>query len=102
MILEEKLLAFLWAETDWSKPINECDECGTDKGLCKYFLLYQGIPKKDVTEFLMPLWVPYKTKKDDKYHFCGYGTDPQGRAERLEVIRKIIKELRQQYDTRNN
>ena len=73
------LQAFKQAEIDWSKKDFE------DMGFCFYFLSNQLIKRGIMDEFLKPLWKKYATKSS-MFHF-------NNKKERLEVIRKVIKEL---------
>jgi hypothetical protein len=91
---EEILDAFIQAEKDWSDPIETATQNVTHWGLCGY-LLNQGFTAKEIDIYLEPCWLTYRTKKEGgSYHFNGFGDEPQGRKERLDAIRKVITDLK--------
>jgi hypothetical protein len=73
------------AEKHWSRPVWLCKILGwnhTRHGLCWYFT---EITNSDCYLSLNQLWLPYRTKMG-VFHF-------HTREERLEAIRKVIKDL---------
>lgn len=100
MTKQEILNAFIQAENDWSEPIERASENETDVGLCWYFYYTTNLDDAEIDEFLRPYWVKYRTKTS-AYHFNGHGDEPQGRAERLEAIRKVINDLKNELNENN-
>jgi hypothetical protein len=94
MTKQEILDAFIQAEKDWSKPIGWAQTTNTHWGLCRYFISHMGFSLEQIEEYLQPCWTKYETKEYGWYHFNGFGNEPQGRAERLDVIRKVINDLK--------
>jgi hypothetical protein len=93
---KQKILkAFKQAEIDWSKPIIHCYKNDTDYGLCNYFQM-KGYSIKD-TKIISKYWQKYRTTGRDSYHFYSRGREYQGRQERLEAIRKVIKDLEKSW-----
>ena len=89
------LNAFRQAEKDWEKPLSDNYNDSTVCGLCMYFSS-NGYKKELIFE-LQKCWLKYATKNPNKhnYHFYKWGDDEKGRAERLDAIREIIKDLEQ-------
>jgi hypothetical protein len=87
------LNAFREAEIDWSKPLSEYYNNDTVCGLCLYFSR-KGYNEKLFFE-LQKCWLKYATKNPNKhsYHFHSWGSSSIGRAERLDAIRKVIKDV---------
>jgi hypothetical protein len=87
------LNAYRQAEIDWSKPLSEHYYCNTACGLCLYFSR-KGIERKLFFK-LEKCWRKYATKNpiQHTYHFHGWGSSSIGRAERLDAIRKVIKDV---------
>ena len=98
MTKQEILAAFEQAEKDWSLPIETAFEIETHLGLCWYFVAELDLYEDDIREFLMPLWLKYQTRMGSAYNFNGYGDDKQGRAERLEAIKKVIIDLKNEMN----
>jgi hypothetical protein len=93
MTKQEILDAFIQAEKDWSEPVEIAMQNRTHWGLCGY-LLNQGFTVKEIDIYLEPCWLPYRTKERSRYHFNGFGDEPQGRKERLDAVRKVITDLK--------
>jgi len=93
MTKQEILDAFIQAEKDWDHTEKGRDSY-THRGLCFYFWMGMMLHSDDVLRYLMPYWEKYKTREENKYHFNGLGVEPQGRAERLYAIRKVINDLK--------
>lgn len=87
------LIAYRQAEIDWSKPIFECCDNNTNQGLCLYFSR-KGI-KRELFFQLEKCWRKYATKNpvQHTYHFHTWGSTERGRAERLDAIQKVIKDV---------
>lgn len=87
--------AYKQAEIDWSKPQCECHENNTHIGLCLYFSR-KGYHGKLFSE-IQKCWLKYATKNPNKhtYHFYFRGYTEKGREQRLDAIRKVIKDLEQ-------
>ena len=98
MTKQEILNAFLQAEKDWSEPIEQASENYTHWGLCAYFRIVQDMNDHIQYLHLKPLWIKYRNSFDEPYHFTSLGDEPQGRAERLEVIRKVINDLKNEIN----
>lgn len=86
--------AFKQAEIDWSMPIEQCKKNYSDGGLCYYFQMkgysYLGV------RCLSKYWLKYRsTETHKKFHFYSNGSDFYGRQERLDAVRKVIKDLEQ-------
>jgi len=94
MTKQEILDAFIQAEKDWSKSIKVLNIPSMQYGLCRYFIIRMGFSLEQMEEYLYPCWTKYKTKESGWYHFNSFGNEPQGRAERLDAIRKVINDLK--------
>ena len=84
---KEILAIYKTAEEHWRRPKWLCWIFGwndTVDGFCWYFK--QQHPKYYLSPYFKKLWYPYRTRQFHAYHF-------RTRKERLEVIRKVIKEL---------
>lgn len=84
---KEILAIYKKAEKHWSRPIWLCKLIGwnhTKGGLCVYF--QQKHRNYYFISLWECLWIKYKTTFDEPYHF-------NNRKERLEAIRKVIKDL---------
>jgi hypothetical protein len=92
MTKQEILDAFIQAEKDWSEPIKRAQETDTHWGLCLYFRRI-GFSWNELNFYLEQRWLRYSTLKSI-YHFNSLGNEPQGRAERLDAIRKVINDLK--------
>jgi hypothetical protein len=90
---QEILDAFIQAEKNWSEPVETVTQNGTHWGLCRYFR-DQGFATYEIAIYLEPCWLQYRTKGSSGYHFNGFGDVPQGRKERLDAIRKVITDLK--------
>ena len=94
MTKQEIIKVFEKAEKDWSKKrrwwnFYKPKRNNTDQGLCLYFIISHNIDSYGVEDYLEPLWIKYKTTRWlNQYHF-------NNRQERLEVIRKVLNDLRQ-------
>lgn len=88
---QEILEAFKKAEIDWSKPIQDCLKDHTDKGLCSYFRkkMYSDIQITTLSTY----WQEYKTTTFNLWDFYSRGLSFLGKEERLDAIRKVIKDL---------
>lgn len=84
---------FLQAEKDWGKPFDIDNDNRTQFGLCYYY--FEQLDAAEL-EILRSHWGKYSTVKPKgiDYDFRYLGSNEIGRAERLEAIRKVIKELR--------
>jgi len=90
---QEILDVFIQAEKDWSKPVKTATQNSTHWGLC-FYLRIQGFTTEEIGTYLEPHWLPYKTRGKSCFHFNGLGYEPQGRKERLDVIRRVITHLK--------
>jgi hypothetical protein len=93
---QEILDAFIQAEKDWSEPIEGAYQNYTEDGLCWYFSRNQSIEPDLIDSVLRPIWQKHRVRLNCDYglDFNGYGHYSQGRAERLEAIRKVINDLK--------
>ena len=98
MTKEEILSLFKQAEKDWKRPQRWWQkERGIDRGLCYYFAVRHNLKWYETAEFLKPCWLKYRTTKMSIYHFTSHFRNPkQARKERLEAIRKVIRDLEKQ------
>jgi hypothetical protein len=97
MSKEEILSLFKQAEKDWKKPQRWWQkERYINSGFCYYFEKRHNINIYTMQEFLKPCWLKYRTTKIGAYHFTSHFRNPErARKERLESIRKVIKDLSQ-------
>jgi len=80
---------------DWKKPIKQCYKNNTGMGLCGYFYFQHKIDCYGFNKSNAP-WVKYATLKKSimGYHFNRLGNDKQGRLERVNAIKGMIKDLK--------
>lgn len=97
MTAKELLSIFEQAVEDWSKPVDEL----TSIGLCHYF------SGKFNIAYYRPIapWTKYETTKG-VMQFYKKGTDVEGRRQRLEVLKLVVRDLKedikQQEDALHN
>jgi hypothetical protein len=95
---QEILDAFIQAEKDWSTTVNQ-GSARTHWGLCLYFCEILNAPIEMVEMYLMPRWIKYRTITNRKsLHFYAFGDSSQGRLERIEAIRKVINDLKNELN----
>ena len=97
MTKEEILRLFKQAEKDWKRPQRWWQKYRyIEIGLCYYFVKRHDINIYTVREFLEPYWLKHSTEKYSRFHFTSpYLNQKQARKERLEAIRKVIRDLSQ-------
>ena len=85
---KEILAIYKIAEKDWRRPVWLCKILGwndTETGLCWYFESKHRL--YFMSKSFVKLWIPYRTNYSKlDYHF-------HTRKERLQAIRKVIKDL---------
>ena len=97
MTKQEMLDAFIQAEKDWSEPSKTSIEKHTNWGLCWYFIGKQNLKDEQMYN-LKIYWIKYRTTYVSTMHFRGFGWQEQGRQERLEAIRKVIIDLKNELN----
>jgi hypothetical protein len=92
---EEILSLFKQAEKDWKRPQRRWQKNKyINRGLCYYFTNKHNLNFSIIVKFLEPYWLKHSFKENEYFHFTNPRNNPkQARKERLEAIRKVIKDL---------
>lgn len=86
---------------DWRKPISMCQENHTNLGLCHYFNVVHNIKCYGFNRLTAP-WYKYVAFYVWLYHFNGIGEEKQGRYERIQAIKGMIKDLKEKQNEDTN